>query len=399
MFELYTNLNTINKEQPIHKLKNYLNENLTNTGDFLLIINNTPPDNPAEYFGEYKPPPVLEISEGKNVNIPPAISENDNSRILSEINEKLNKIPDPYTFERIDRRTDDIARKLDETNGEILKNYTQQITREISEKIENFDPLRKNKKGSSEIGKIGEDYMRILLEATGLRLSVEEIGGKESHLADVHAIDRERNIFYVFELKNYARTVKREEVEKFKKDMQTIKETRRADGMPVIGVFISWKTKIANIGEFYIDENNFIYIGEAEKYINPDTLRIILIFFGDYIKKTKENTATNNEQLKQVLDKINQHKQKLRSNAEKIKAVLDNVKQNERELNNILKELTEEQKTLERFSVNFSTSQPLPAIIRPGTPRALSITTPTEKKKPTKRTKKQAAEILPETLG
>jgi hypothetical protein len=191
--------------------------------------------------------------------------------------------------------------------------------------------LRKeNDKGlvSSEKGKTGEkEFDELCHEYT-------KWGPLENTSKQTAAADRRvtiRGCICLFELKNYTSTVDTDEVNKFKRDMAHNKEVG-------LGVFISFHTNIAKMGERYInvewsvDSQMLIYINAF--YTHP--IADILTFIDGCVEAAKHIHGTAGSDDSDLQPRIEIAKGLVQRELARISGIITSLKQNNKAVIDLL---------------------------------------------------------------
>jgi hypothetical protein len=224
----------------------------------------------------------------------------------------------------IDVRYAALLKEGKDSNAALLKEFKELCMKEA-------ERLRKeNDKGlvSSEKGKTGEkEFDELCHEYT-------KWGPLENTSKQTAAADRRvtiRGCICLFELKNYTSTVDTDEVNKFKRDMAHNKEVG-------LGVFISFHTNIAKMGERYInvewsvDSQMLIYINAF--YTHP--IADILTFIDGCVEAAKHIHGTAGSDDSDLQPRIEIAKGLVQRELARISGIITSLKQNNKAVIDLL---------------------------------------------------------------
>jgi hypothetical protein len=229
-------------------------------------------------------------------------NENNPDKILNIFNEKYNKLfeiiseqisPDK-TLQLIENKYNNIKEDIDK-----MKTYSELTT--INQEKTNNDLLNyfgRNKK-SSIIGQQGEDELyKVLCDLLPSSDIIKT--GNESGKGDFLILRENKNNILV-ETKHYNTNVKREEIEKFLRDI---------DNTNYNGIFLSQTSGIVNKTNYQIDIHNnniLIYIHNVDYDSNKINIAINLIdLLSEKIKKEDiKDFKISNETLKNINNEYN----------------------------------------------------------------------------------------------
>jgi len=221
--------------------------------------------------------------------------------------------------------------KMKETIKEVKDNHAASL-KEVKELcMKEAERLRKeNDKGlvSSEKGKTGEkEFDELCHEHT--KWGPLENTSKQTAAADRRATIR--GCICLFELKNYTSTVDTDEVNKFKRDMAHNKEVS-------LGVFISFHTNIAKMGERYInvewsvDSQMLIYINAF--YTHP--IADILTFIDGCVEAAKHIHSTAGSDDSDLQPRIEIAKGLVQRELARMSGIITSLKQNNKAVIDLL---------------------------------------------------------------
>ena len=184
-----------------------------------------------------------------------------------------------------------------------------------------------NQVSSYQLGRIGEDTILHMIEKVRPAYDTKLVSST-GHIGDIHSIDYNTNIKYMFEIK-LKQSITKEDVSKFEKDVENIQNGDMA--YKVIGIFISIiSDKIPSIGNISISRNK-IYL--TKNYVSENMLELIFKMIetyhtilestGNEIKSVKyeipENVLILLSRLRAEYATLNQEKEiymKMKSNTE-----------------------------------------------------------------------------------
>lgn len=169
----------------------------------------------------------------------------------------------------------------------------------LMNKFNDFNNINKSIKASPTVssyalGKIGEKEVIDMINK--IRPEFETVQtGVTGHMADIHAIDHNNNIKYIFEIK-LKQNLTQNDITKFNKDVD--KAIKDNPGFNIIGIFISLNSdKIITIGEFSIDKNK-IYL--SNKYFSEQILDLIFTMTNVY-NNIDKNINQDNKKVDYVI--------------------------------------------------------------------------------------------------
>ena len=176
----------------------------------------------------------------------------------------------------------------------------------IPEKDETFVKMmneKNNANTSQHLGVIGEKYVLDLLHQIRPKNETLLVSSM-AHVADLHSIDYNHNLFWMIEVKNKS-TLTPEDVDKFKRDLARMTQQHANDKLKVIGLFISLRsTSIPKIGDLLISGNE-IYLSKT--YFSDESLKIVFNFVEQYqalindsknkLEQEEQRTSFNGETL------------------------------------------------------------------------------------------------------
>ena len=144
---------------------------------------------------------------------------------------------------------------------------------------------------SYEFGRIGESDVLKIIEKIRPAFDTKLVSST-GHFADIHSIDLNNNIKYIFEIKRKI-SVTKDDVNKFEHDMENIQNFDHSLNK-IIGIFISLNSDtIPSIGNIFISRNK-IYL--TRNYFSESILdlifRLIETYFG--VLNNINNTKTKN---------------------------------------------------------------------------------------------------------
>lgn len=184
-----------------------------------------------------------------------------------------------------------------------------------------------NQVSSYQLGRIGEDTILHMIEKVRPAYDTKLVSST-GHIGDIHSIDYNTNIKYMFEIK-LKQSITKEDVSKFEKDVENIQNSDMT--YKVIGIFISIiSDKIPSIGNISISRNkiyltkNYVSENMLELIFNMiETYHTILESTGNEIKSVKyeipENVLILLSRLRAEYATLNQEKEiymKMKSNTE-----------------------------------------------------------------------------------
>ena len=143
---------------------------------------------------------------------------------------------------------------------------------------------------SYELGKIGEmDVLKIIQE---IRPEFEtSLVSSTGHCADIHSLDYNNNIKYVFEIKHKL-TITKDDVNKFESDIINVQKMEQSS-RNIIGVFISLNSEtIPSIGKISISKDK-IYL--TKNYFSKSSLDIIFKMIETYFDVLNETNVHKSE--------------------------------------------------------------------------------------------------------
>ena len=189
---------------------------------------------------------------------------------------------------------------------------------------------------SIDLGNIGENFIKELIERTGLldRCGLEIINtSKVAHQSDLWLEDKSNNIKLIIESKNKL-NVDSQDIRKFSDDIIKIKNEYIND--TIVPIFVSLSNEPINkqIGTFSIN-NGIIYL--TNKYISSETFELIYEFYkninnkkeisNDFINNTKETFNSIKKDIKDVHTTLNKIESKIDSNPIMNNTSLDKIKE------------------------------------------------------------------------
>lgn len=213
--------------------------------------------------------------------------EKDNETNINKDNEKEMKQNDNFAEEIEEEKQANII------NVERSVNIAEELKKESVVMIDN----KEHNKGFSSyaLGKIGEDDIVKMIQT--VRPGYETISvAKTGHLGDIHAIDYDRNIKYIIEIK-LKQNITKTDIDKFEKDYNDTKETN-TQYKHIIGVFISLNSdSIPSKGSLSITKDK-IYL--TQKYISLQVFDIVFKMIETYLN-TIETVAENKQNINYVI--------------------------------------------------------------------------------------------------
>ena len=164
------------------------------------------------------------------------------------------------------------------------------------ESVITIDDKEYNKGFSSyALGKIGEDDIVKMIQTVRPGYETTNVA-KTGHLGDIHAIDYDRNIKYIIEIK-LKQNITKSDIDKFEKDYNDTKEAN-TQYKHIIGMFISLNSEsIPSKGLLSITKDK-IYL--TQKYISSQVFDIVFKMIETYLN-TIETVAENKQNINYVI--------------------------------------------------------------------------------------------------
>jgi energy-coupling factor transporter ATP-binding protein EcfA2 len=141
---------------------------------------------------------------------------------------------------------------------------------------------------NKQLGKMGEDYVANLIRTVKPEYEVIMVSST-GHVGDIHVIDHNNSIKYMFEVK-FKQVITKQDVIKFENDLLNLKTDK---SVKIIGVFISTSSAtIISIGELSVTSER-IYL--TQKYCNEESMRLLFNLFETYIGKSQPLLPQNQQ--------------------------------------------------------------------------------------------------------
>ena len=176
-----------------------------------------------------------------------------------------------------------------------FNNQTERLIDSINDTLKPKDSLNVTIKGAAYEQEVVQQFEALKMDT----LSIEHVS-TEHHVCDIHVIDTMNDILYAVECKNYTSTVGRDQLAKFKRDLEELRS--RFNRKTVIGLFLSKQTRIVEHGMMDIDEDGNVYL--AGEYNTPDMWRAIIMYFARLKHSNRligQQVTDNDEHMKVLL--------------------------------------------------------------------------------------------------
>lgn len=234
-------------------------------------------------------------------NVIKKISKNKDKNKLTSIKNKLSDsnisvcdLDNPPSYNKFNSQINDNAEskshsKMNET-PKTNSSYNESIIyNEFVDSTSKEQKLTPTRYSSYELGRIGEyDVLKIIEK---LRPAFDtKLVSSTGHLADIHSIDYNNNIKYIFEIKHKL-TITKDDVNKFERDIENIQNLEHSPNK-VIGIFISLNSDIIpSIGNLSMSRDK-IYL--TKKYFSENTLDLIFRLIETYFSALNNINETKN---------------------------------------------------------------------------------------------------------
>ena len=176
-----------------------------------------------------------------------------------------------------------------------FNNQTERLIDSINDTLKPKDSLNVTIKGAAYEQEVVQQFEALKMDT----LSIEHVS-TEHHVCDIHVIDTMNDILYAVECKNYTSTVGRDQLTKFKRDLEELRS--RFNRKTVIGLFLSKQTRIVEHGMMDIDEDGNVYL--AGEYNTPDMWRAMIVYFARLKHSNRlisQQVSDNDEHMKVLL--------------------------------------------------------------------------------------------------
>lgn len=218
---------------------------------------------------------------GKLENYINNITNNTNSGYIDSISRNINNFCNEIDQLKL-RYEKELSDRNNNLNNEFNKHEEKlnNLCSEIKNKIDNWDPLRT--KSSHDNGESGEELIyNMLNEILRDQMDVERVG-EINHIGDIHVRDNLTKTLYVIECKNYKSTVQKDQIKKFKNDMENIRtHNNYQEFNTIVGIFLSIGSGGITGGKLIdVDEDGDIYL--TKDFINRSTLELLIKSFQKY---------------------------------------------------------------------------------------------------------------------
>lgn len=184
----------------------------------------------------------------------------------------------------------------EKTAENIISERSLNINEELKKDSITIDNKEHNKGFSSyALGKIGEDDIVKMIQQVRPNYETTDVA-KTGHLGDIHTIDYDRNIKYIFEIK-LKQSITKNDIDKFEKDYKEMNDSN-TQFKYIIGVFVSLNSSsIPSKGALSITKNK-IYL--TQKYISVQVFDIVFKMIETYLN-TLENIAENKQNINYII--------------------------------------------------------------------------------------------------
>ena len=222
---------------------------------------------------------------------------NDLKRSLSDITKQPQNDTSSIktTIDLLAGRLNDALTALPLTLQDKFNNQTDRLIDSINDTLRPKDSINATIKGAAYEQEVVQQFEALKLDT----LSIERVS-TEHHVCDIHVIDTMNDILYAVECKNYTSTVGRDQLTKFKRDLEELRS--RFTRKTVIGMFLSKQTRIVEHGMMDIDEEGNVYL--AGEYNTPDMWRAVIIYFARLKRSNRligQQISDNDEHMKVLL--------------------------------------------------------------------------------------------------
>ena len=180
-------------------------------------------------------------------------------------------------------RLNDISNALPLTLQDKFNTQTDRLIESIADTIRPKDSINASIKGATYELEVTAQFEALNIPT----LSIERVS-TEHHVCDIHVIDTINDILYAVECKNYTSTIGRDQLDKFKRDLEELK--LRYPNKTVVGLFLSKQTRIVEHGMMNVDSDGNVYL--AGEYNTPDMWRALILYLG----RLKQNNRLISQQ-------------------------------------------------------------------------------------------------------
>lgn len=191
-------------------------------------------------------------------------------------------------------RLNDISNALPLTLQDKFNTQTDRLIESIADTLKPKDSINASIKGATYELEVTAQFESLNIPT----LSIERVS-TEHHVCDIHVIDTVNDILYAVECKNYTSTIGRDQLDKFKRDLDELKI--KHSNKTVVGLFLSKQTRIVEHGMMNVDSDGNVYL--AGEYNTPDMWRALILYFGRLKQNNRliSQQADDNEERTRVL--------------------------------------------------------------------------------------------------
>ncbi len=199
------------------------------------------------------------------------------------------------TIDLLAGRLNDALTALPLTLQDKFNNQTDRLIDSINDTLKPKDSINASIKGAAYEQEVVQQFEALKIDT----LSIERVS-TEHHVCDIHVIDTMNDILYAVECKNYTSTVGRDQLTKFKRDLEELRS--RFTRKTVIGLFLSKQTRIVEHGMMDIDDEGNVYL--AGEYNTPDMWRAMIMYFARLKRSNRligQQVSDNDEHMRVLL--------------------------------------------------------------------------------------------------
>ena len=236
-----------------------------------------------------------EVNDDINKTIDTKINVDINKTFDTKINNNINKTINSNEI------NNDINKIVDTKNNDnsVFNNKIETINTSSKENQSNIltAPRKMQNQSSYDIGATGEQEVLEMIKNIRPKFETTLVSAT-GHVADIHSIDHNHHIKYIFEIK-HKQHITKDDVNKFKDDIAYMQQSETVN--TIIGVFISLDSDtIPLIGNISINKST-IYL--TKKYFTAESLSILFKMIETYFIHidTKNKTEKTHDKVSYVI--------------------------------------------------------------------------------------------------